>query len=189
MLMSRKRGDNNILNMVYCIPVPFHTLPEPISLFFLPCTLQFLMSKRANSSGNEPRAKRSRLPAGFRLARPVPADSQPSSSSNSSLFVTVSANSHRRGALTGESRFIASSRQSSEPSTSSTAQPPSDPQPAALDDLEGHSDTQVEAGEMPPPETEAAAKPKRKRYTTNAVRNKFNFSLKCILSFDLLRID
>ena len=182
MLMSRKWGDNNILNMVCCIPVPFHTLPEPISLLFLPCTLQFLMSKRANSSGNQPQAKRSCLPAGFRLARSVPADSQPSSSSNSSFFVIVSANSHRRGAFTGESHLIASTCQSSEPPSSSIAQPNLDPQPAAPDDHKGHSGTQVEAGEMPPPETEATAKPKRKRYMTNAVRNKFNSSLKCILS-------
>jgi hypothetical protein len=140
------------------------------------------MSKRANSSENEPRAKRSRLPAGFRLARSVPTGSQPSSSSNSSLFVTVSANSRRRGALTGESRLIPSTPQSSEPPSSSITQPPSDPQPAA-DDHEEHIGTQVEAGEMPPPETEATAKPKRKRYTTNAVRNKFNSSLKCILTW------
>jgi hypothetical protein len=181
MLMSRKRGDNNILNMVYYI-LPFHTLRKPISLFFLPCTLQFVMSKRASSSKNEPQAKRTRLPAGFRLARPVPSGSQPSSSSNSSLFVTVSANSRRRGALTGENRLIPSTLNSSEPPSSSVAQPPVDSQPAAPDDHEGHSGTQVEAGEMPPPETEANAKSKRKRYTTTAVRNYFNSFLKCIPS-------
>jgi hypothetical protein len=125
------------------------------------------MSKRANSSRNEPQAKRTRLPTGFRLARPIPPSSQPTSSSHSSLFVTVSTNSRRHGVLTGESRLLPSALGLSEPPSGLI----SDPQPAATDDLEGQSGTQVEAGEMLAPETDATAKPKRKRYTTNSVSN------------------
>jgi hypothetical protein len=148
--------------VVNCIAVPFHTLGKSFHYFFIHFSFVCFtvpMSKRANSSQNGPQAKRTRLPSGFRLARP-PLSSQPASSSNSSLFITVNANSHRRGTLTGESHLI--------PSTLGISEQPlgmvSDPQPAESDDLEGH-------GEMPVPEIDATAKPKRKRHTTNSVRN------------------
>lgn len=131
------------------------------------------MTKRANSSQNGPQAKRTRLPPGFRLARPAPSSSQPTSSSNSSLFVTVSANSRRRGVLTGESRLIHSTPGFSEQTSGMVLDP--------HDDLEGQHHMLVDAGEMLEPETDTT-KPKRKRHTTNSVRNWLIFSLKYLLT-------
>ena len=123
------------------------------------------MSKRENSTPNRPRAKRQRLPPGFRLARPVPSSPQQSTSSSSSLFVTVSA---RRGALQAGNRLLPSALDPSTPSLDSVSQPTSDPQAAGTHD-EGAPD-EAEGGELPAPDTETASKPKRKRFTKNSVR-------------------
>ena len=125
------------------------------------------MSKWSNSSQNSSQAKQTRLPTGFQLVCPIPPSSQPTSSSHSSLFVTISTNSCQCGVLTGKNRLLPSAVRLSEPPSGLI----SDPQPAATDDLEGQSGTQVEVGEMLAPETDAIAKPKRKRYTTNSVSN------------------
>ena len=118
------------------------------------------MSKRQNSTQNGPQAKRQRLRPGFRFVRPVPADSQRSASS-SSLFVTVSASSRRRGNLTAENRVITSTLESSTPSSDSVSQPNDEEVPPA---------DEAEAGELPAQDTETASKPKRKRFTKNVVR-------------------
>ena len=125
------------------------------------------MSKRQNSTQNGPQAKRQRLRPGFRFVCPVPADSQRSASS-SSLFVTVSASSRRRGNLTAENRVITSTLESSTPSSDSVLQSPSDPQLTENSDLGLLHEE--EAGQRPLPDTETVLKPKRKRFTKNAVR-------------------
>jgi len=124
------------------------------------------MSKRQNTSSSAAalNVKRSRKAAGFRLARPATPDaSQPTTSSNSSLFVTVAQNEGRAGFL-ARSRVITSDLETVEPtlSTYSLIQDPSNEMP--LDDLipdgpEAASVTQ-----------EATEEPKRKRQTTNYVR-------------------
>ena len=151
--------------MVNCTPFRF-ILARVVSLVFhSPFFHVHAMSKRANSTQNEPQAKRSRIRTGFRLARPVPSDSPPCSSSSSSLFVTV----HRRGNLTADNRLLPSTLEPSAPSASSVPQPPSDPQATDTNDQEVPSGSQVEVEQMPPPDTEAGSKPKRKRYTKNVV--------------------
>ena len=70
-------------------------LPIAFSFLGLPCNS---MSKQQNSSDEVPATKRSRKAAGFCLARPVPA-SQPSASSNASLFITVMQVEERCGIL------------------------------------------------------------------------------------------
>ena len=81
------------------------------------------MSKQANSSQNGPQAKGTRLPTGIQLVRPVPSSSQSASSLNSSLFVTLSANPHQHGRLTGESRLITSAPKFSEPPLGTVSDP------------------------------------------------------------------
>ena len=116
------------------------------------------MSKRENSNQNGPQVKRQRLRPGFRFVRPTPFGSQQSASSSSSLFVTVSASSRRRGNLTAENRLITSTVEPSTPSSDSVS----------TSDLEVLHEG--EAGQGPPPDTGTALKTKRKRFTKNAVR-------------------
>lgn len=123
------------------------------------------MSKRPNASNDVPSAKRHRKPTGFRLARPRPTSSQPSTlpSSNTSLFVTVNQLDEQRGTLRAQNRLLASTQSqsispASEPSTSSSSAPQSDTP----------LDTQIYEDPVPPTEQPAIA-PKQKRNTTNAV--------------------
>ena len=136
-------------------------MPVASHYFIVLCTIYIPMSKRENSTQNGPRAKRQRLPPGFRLARPVPSSSQESSSSSSSLFVTVSASARRRGNLTAGNRLLPSTIESSTPSSDSVSQPNDEEVPPA---------DEAEAGELPAQDTETASKPKRKRFTKNVVR-------------------
>jgi len=126
------------------------------------------MSKRSNDSKDVLPAKRSRRPAGFRFARPPPGSSQPSasSSSNTSVFVTVSQPHEQRGNLQAETRVLSSQQGSTavpDASLSSSTPESQTPPPVELDNW-SH-------GEPPaaPSVQEETVKPKRKRYTTNAV--------------------
>ena len=124
------------------------------------------MSKRPNvpPPGDEHPTKRFRKTAGFRLARPQPSISQLPSASSSSLFVTISTDSRRRG-VTSESRLLPSTLEAAEPASNFDTQ--SIPDPAAAGDaFEAHTaPLPEEVG--PSPETRS----RRKRYTKNAVRS------------------
>lgn len=141
--------------LVFTGPAAFHPLPRNFHVN--------LMSKRSNDSKEAPPAKRYRKPAGFRLARPCPSQPSTSLSSNTSVFVTVSQPDERRGALQAQTRILPSHQGSSvptiDPTTSSTSSPP------PVEPVTGSS------VEHTPPEqdSEQTVKPKRKRYTTNAV--------------------
>jgi hypothetical protein len=114
------------------------------------------MTKRPHSPGAALPPKRSRKPSGFRVARPPPTNSQPSTLSNSSLFITVSQPDERRVTVTTQSRIIAST---SSPSTAtSTSANVSEPE------IVTESTAEVE----PTPEPQFV-KPKRKRKTKNTV--------------------
>jgi hypothetical protein len=131
---------------------------------FIPCLFDFIpstsMSKRPGSAteANHP-PKRARKPAGFRVARSTSVLQQapgPSSSSNSTLFITVN---KRRGNLKeGQTRVF-----------SNTPEPPAHsdlPEPAV--DIR-HDDTLPLDEESPPVVESPDSKPKRKRYTKNVV--------------------
>lgn len=134
------------------------------------------MSKRQNSSNEVPPTKRSRKAAGFRLARPLPGSSQPSVSSNASLFVTVKQVDELRGTkLTGESRVL-----------SNTPEPIIDIEARNEGSSDSHAQnehTQVESGpHTAEPWTEPQVEPlstkrKRKRFTKNAVHHSSNHCL------------
>lgn len=109
------------------------------------------MSKRPSSSNERPLAKRSRRQAGFRLARPAPVSLEPSSSSNTSLFVTVS--DEQRGTLQAQNRII-----------SSVPDPP-----VSTPDISTPSFSEYDTSLPPEADTEIQDKTKRKRNTTNAV--------------------
>ena len=117
------------------------------------------MSKRpaipSTDATGTPLVKRTRRQPGFRLARPAPV--QPSSSSNSSLFVTVRQPDEQRGILQAQNRIL-----SSIPDPSISTQ---DISPPSLS-LEYDTPQDVEDVES---NVEIQDKPKRKRYTTNAV--------------------
>jgi len=127
------------------------------------------MTKRQNTSvqGPVPNTKRPRKAAGFRLARPPAASaSQPTASTSSSLFVTVSQNEGRPGILNVRSRVITSVSETPKPMAQSNACSTSlfDTQephniPAEFVREEG-DDTQ---------QPQATKKQKRKRQTTNYV--------------------
>ena len=116
------------------------------------------MTKRPISPNAAPPPKRSRKPAGFRLARRPPTNSQTPSSTNTSLFVTVSQPDEQRVTLEASNRVISSAQ--SQPSISAEAE--------QWNDSTGISGADSEIG--PPPEQEPM-KPKRKRKTKNAVCN------------------
>jgi hypothetical protein len=121
------------------------------------------MSKRSSSLNEVPPAKRSRRPAGFRLARAGPVSAEPSTSSSStSLFVTVSQPEERRGTLQAENRVLPSTQDSSATSSEVTnAQ-------AAFDrDIEAYHDETIQIQEDPL--LQQTPKAKRKRNMTNAV--------------------
>jgi hypothetical protein len=75
------------------------------------------MSKRTNSLTEIPPPKRSRRPAGFRVARPAPVSLQPSTSSTS-LFVTVNQPDNQRGIFEAQSRVLTSTTSTQGSSTS-----------------------------------------------------------------------
>ena len=128
------------------------------------------MTKRPNTSSPAPaqlKVKRPRKAAGFRLARPPsPSGSQPTTSSSSSLFVTVTQNEGRPGIL-AQSRVITNDletvEQSTIPVTNSQIQDPCNEIP---DDFILGEQLE-EAGPSDPQEPQ---EPKRKRQTTNYVR-------------------
>ena len=125
----------------------------------------FLMSKRTNSSNEVPPPKRSRRPAGFHLARPVPVSMQPSTSTSStSLFVTVSQPDEQHGILEAQNRVLTSTQTNQDLSTSSSpmshAQLPIEPNTELLDEPIQIQDEPLQSEKV---------KPKRKRDTTNAV--------------------
>lgn len=130
------------------------------------------MSKRLSSSNEGPLPKRShRQPAGFRLARPPPdasQASQPTSSSDTSLFVTVSQPDERRNVLQAQNRVLFSTPGPSVVPTPDSSTPSSNPP------SESHTTASVEQYSEPqdepaPQEQQQTGKPKRKRNTTNAV--------------------
>ena len=122
------------------------------------------MSKRTNSSSEVPPAKCSRRPAGFHQTRtaPVPA-SQPTSSANTSLFVTISQPDKQRGILQAQNRVLTSTHgPTTSSSSSSEAQLPIEPN--------------TEIRDKPIPQAQQpTVKPKRKRNMTNAVGYPLNF--------------
>ena len=127
----------------------------------LDCTLLTTnpMSKQPNvpPPGDEHPTKRFRKMAGFQFAHPQPSISQLPSASSSSLFVTISTDSRRRG-VTSESHAAESA---SNFDTQSILDPA-----AAGDAFEAHTVLlPEEVG--PSPETRS----RRKRYTKNAVRS------------------
>jgi hypothetical protein len=124
------------------------------------------MSKRTNSSTEIPPPKRSRRPAGFRVARPAPVSSQPSSSTIRSLFVTVNQPDEQRGNLEAQNRVLLTSTASTQgsstsPSQESHVQLPTEP------NTEFQDIPQIQ--DEPIPIHEPTVKPKRKRNMTNAV--------------------
>ena len=127
------------------------------------------MSKRSNTSKEALPAKRTRLALGFRLARPPPqaTPSQPTHPGNTSLFITVNQPDERRGILQAQHRVLSSTF--GDPAETSTPNSPVPPPPPTLEDsalpFELIDDTQNPTV----PQEELTVKPKRKRYTTNAV--------------------
>lgn len=121
------------------------------------------MSKRINSSIEIPPAKRSRRPAGFRVARPPPVSSQPSTSTSRSLFVTVNQPDEQRGTLEAQNRVLTSTTStqgsSTLPSQESHAQLPIEPN-TEFQDIPQIQDEPIQ---------QQTVKPKRKRNMTNAV--------------------
>lgn len=130
------------------------------------------MTKRTNASNEVPPAKRSRRAPGFRLARPasIPSESQPSTSTSTSLFVTVNQSDERPGTLTAQNRLLASTHG---PSTSTSSSP------SSLEGLLPHAfepDTEIQDEPIPQlQQPEETIKPKRKRNTTIAVRYRPDF--------------
>ena len=130
------------------------------------------MTKRPITSSPAPatlNTKRPRKAAGFRMARPPTAsDSQPTmaSSSSSSLFVTVTQNESRPGIL-ARSKVITSDFRTVEPTQSAI--------PATNSQNFSNEITNESIPDEPdaaPSDTqEATMKPKRKRETTNYVRD------------------
>ena len=127
------------------------------------------MSKRTNSTIEIPPAKRSRRPAGFRVARPPPVSLQPSASTSTSrsLFVTVNQPDEQRGGvLEAQNRVLTSTQSSStSPSQESHVQLPIVPNTE-------FQDTQIQDEPIPihePIVQQQTGKPKRKRNMTNAV--------------------
>jgi hypothetical protein len=131
------------------------------------------MTKRPNSPNAAPPPKRSRKPAGFRVARRPPTNSQtPSgSSANSSLFITVSQPDERRVTLEANSRVISSASTQSQP-------------PSISPEAEQWNDSTCNSGaEIGPPPEQEPVKPKRKRKTKNTVCNFYHIS--CLLYSNL----
>ena len=125
--------------------------------FLLQCKYRTSMTKRPHSPGAALPPKRSRKPSGFRIARPPPTSSQPSTLSNSSLFVTVSQPDDRRGTVITQPRIIAST---SSPSTTTSTSSANVSKPEIV------TESTAEFGPTPEP---PAVKPKRKRKTKNTV--------------------
>jgi hypothetical protein len=130
------------------------------------------MSKRTNSSDEVPPAKRSRRPAGFRLTRTAPVPSQPSSSANSSLFVTITQPDKRRGILQAQNRVLPSTH--GRTSSSSSSPSPSEAQ-LPIEPIEPNTEIPDEP-ELIPQAQQQTVKPKRKRNMTNAVHYPLQFS-------------
>lgn len=117
------------------------------------------MTKRPHSPGAALPPKRSRKPSGFCIAQPPPTNSQPSTLSNSSLFITVSQPDEQRVTVTTQSRIIAST--SSPSTTTSTSANVSEPE------IVTESTAEVE----PTPEPQfVKLKRKRKRKNTVFIR-------------------
>jgi hypothetical protein len=129
------------------------------------------MTKRPNSPNfTAPPPKRSRKPAGFRVARRPPTNSQ-TPSANSSLFVTVSQPDERRVTLEANSRVISSASIQSQP-------------PSISPEAEQCNDSTCNSGaEIGPPPEQEPVKPKRKRKTKNTVCNFYDIS--CLLYYNL----
>jgi hypothetical protein len=118
------------------------------------------MSKRVNISQDKPQAKR---PWGFRLARSNP---EPAISPSSSLFVTVNATrntENQRGTLATGSRVIPRSSDA-EAALEPVSESPNLNEPQNDDHMEDIEPTLAVHDDTNP-------KPKRKRNTTNVVRN------------------
>ena len=125
-----------------------------------------LMSKWSNSSNGIPPAKHSCMPAGFRVARPAPVSSEPSTTTSTSrtLFVTVNQPDEQRGIFEAQNRVLTSTTStqgsSTSPSQKSHVQLPIEP------------NTGTEFQDIPQNQDEAiqqqTVKPKRKRNMTNA---------------------
>jgi len=122
------------------------------------------MTKHPSSPNAAPPPKRSRKPAGFRVARPRPTDSQ-QSSSNPSLFITVSQPDERRVTLRAQTRVLSSTPDTST-STSSTSTNDPEPEVEQSNDSANSGADTVPTTETTEPEL---VKPKRKRRTKNAV--------------------
>ena len=126
------------------------------------------MSKRTNSPIEIPPAKRSRRPAGFRVARPLPVSSQPgtSSSTSRSLFVTVNHPDEQRGILEAQNRVLTSTISTQGSSTS-----PSQESLLIEPNTEFQDIPQIQDESIPihEPLQQETVKPKRKRNLTNAV--------------------
>ena len=122
------------------------------------------MTKHPNSPNLVPPPKRSRKPAGFRVAqRPPPNSQTPSSScSNSSLFVTVSQPDELCVSITAKTRVLSSTQDQP---------PPPIVSPEAEPVEQWNESVDIE----PPPEQEPV-KPKRKRNTKNMVHNSYAIS-------------
>jgi hypothetical protein len=123
------------------------------------------MAKRPSSPNSGHPPKRSRKPPGFRVARPAPSESQLSSSSKSSLFITVKPH-ERRGILNAQTRVF-SSTPDPDPSTSLSISTNDEPE------VEQHDFVNLDADTGPTPEPELD-KQKRERKTNNAVRSSSN---------------
>lgn len=129
------------------------------------------MSKRQNSSDEVPVTKRSRKAAGFRLARPVPA-SQPSASSNASLFITVMQVEERRGIL--KSRLLSNNAPGPTIDTEAWNDGGSDSHAQNEADTLCQAESVSHMAETAPQVEPLSTKHKRKRFTKNAVHHLLN---------------
>jgi hypothetical protein len=129
------------------------------------------MTKRPNSPNAAPPPKRSRKPAGFRVAQRPPTDSLTPSSTNSSLFITLSQPDKRRVTLEANTQVI----------SSASTQPQS---PSISLDVEQRNDSTCDSSaEIGPLPEQEPVKPKRKRKTKNTVCNFYDIS--CLLYSNL----
>jgi hypothetical protein len=119
------------------------------------------MPKRPNPSNEVPLPRRSRRPAGFRLARPTSDLAQPS---NSSLFITV--HEERRGGLKAHPRLLSSTP---DPSTRASTPTKQSDNPETVEHTYDDNADSLAQDEPTPQVEDCGAKPKRKRHTKNAV--------------------
>jgi len=127
------------------------------------------MSKRPDPPNDGLLVKRLRRSAGFRFAQANPAVSMSSPSSNSVFFVTVNQDD-RCGTLKANTQVLSHTRDPSPPTSAPT---PQSCTPGAVPEPEIHSSVDsvgVKIETTPTPQAnDVPLKPRRKRYTTNAV--------------------